>query len=310
MDFNMDLSKFKPFSEEVEGAVKLPTTGLETGVTYRHDVEYANINGTALHLQILIPVNRIEMGKIMMRSPDARKYPCVVYTQGSAWFKQDVYGDIANIARLAARGYVVAVVEYRHSGIASFPAQAKDMRNAIRFMRKHADEYNVLPDQIIGAGNSSGGHTALFAGIIKDDDTDDNMFPGVSADVKGIINYYGSTTFTFPDSNPVTMNHCLPDSPEGQVMGGKNLLEHPELIRAISVECNIEEDTDLPPVLNIHGTADIIVNTKCSVIVHNRLKECGKDSELILLEGAGHGGSEFWTDEMLDRVTAFIERCL
>ena len=311
MEFDgFDMNGFNVFSDEIEGAVKLPTTGLEPGVTYRHDVEYAQIDDTKLHLQILIPTNRIEMGKQMMGSPDAQKYPCVVYTQGSAWFKQDVYGNIPNISKLAARGYVVAVVEYRHSGIASFPAQAKDMRNAIRFMKVHAEEFNILPDRIIAAGDSSGGHTALFAGIIKDDDTDDNLFPGTDADVKGIVNYYGSTTFMFPDSNPITINHCLPDSPEGQVMGGKNLLEQPELARALSVECNIDENTDIPPVLNIHGTADIIVNAKCSVTVYNRLKECGKDTELILLDGASHGGNEFWTDELIDKVTAFIERCI
>ena len=311
MDFDFpDLRDFKPFSEQVEGALKLPTTGLEAGVTYLHDVEYAEIDGTKLHLQILIPTNRIESMKQMMKAPDVRKYPCIVFTQGSAWFKQDVYGKIPNLSKLAARGYVVAVVEYRHSGIASFPAQAKDMRNAIRFMKTHAEEYCVLPDKMIGAGDSSGGHTALFAGIIKDDDTKDNLFPGVSGDVRGIVNYYGSSTVMFPDSNPITLNHCLPDSPEGQVMGGKNLLEHPELARALSAECNIDENTKLPPILNIHGTADVIVNAKCSVTVYKRLKECGKDTELILLEGAGHGGSEFWTEELIDRVTAFIERCL
>ena len=30
------------------------------------------------------------------------------------------------------KGYVIAVVEYRHSGIAPFPATALDIRNAIR----------------------------------------------------------------------------------------------------------------------------------------------------------------------------------
>ena len=307
----MDFSafKFEPFTDEVEGAVKIATTGLEPGVSYIRDVEYANIDGNALHLQIIIPVNRVEMMKRMMHAPDAACYPCIVYTQGSAWFKQDCYADIPNIARLAARGYVVAVVEYRHSGIASFPAQAKDMRNAIRFLKANADKYSIMPDKIIGAGNSSGGHTALFAGIIKDDDTEDNLYPGISADVKGIINYYGSTTFMFPDSNPVTVNHCKADSPEGIVMGGVDLNEHEDLKKAISVDCNIHEDTDIPPVLNIHGTADIVVNCKCSVAVHNRLKECGKQSELILVEGAGHGGSEFWTDGLLDMVTAFVEKC-
>ncbi|MBQ3376074.1 MAG: alpha/beta hydrolase [Erysipelotrichaceae bacterium] len=309
MDFSA-LNMFKPFTDEVEGAVRIPTTGLEPGVNYIHDVEYADIDGNVLHLQILIPSNREEMMKRMMQRPDTKKYPCVVYTQGSAWFKQDCYARIPEIARLAERGYVVAIVEYRHSGIARFPAQAKDMRNAIRFLRKNADKYYIDPDKIIGAGNSSGGHTALFAGIIKDDDTKDNLYPGFSAYVKGIINYYGSTTFTFPDSNPVTMNHCKADSPEGLVMGGVDLNENPELIKAISVDCNIFPETDLPPVLNIHGTADVVVNCKCSVAVHNRLKECGKDSELILVEGAGHGGSEFSTKEVLDLVTRFIEKCL
>ncbi len=53
MDFN-DIApeRLKPFTDEVEGAVKLPTTGLEAGVTYRHNIEYANINGTSLHLMI------------------------------------------------------------------------------------------------------------------------------------------------------------------------------------------------------------------------------------------------------------------
>ena len=150
----------------------------------------------------------------------------------------------------------------------------------------------------------------MFAGILQDDDTADNRFPGASASVRGIINYYGSTVFTIPDSNPITPNHCLPDSPEGVVMGGKNLLENRDLMEALSVDCNIKPDTNLPPVLNIHGTADFVVNAKCSVIVHNTLKECGKDTSLILLEGAGHGGNEFWTDEVLGRVTTFIERCI
>ena len=311
MDFsNIDLSWFKPYSDETPGATWLPTTGLEPGVSYMHDVEYANIDGNALHLQILIPNNREEMAKRMMHAPDVKKYPCVVFTQGSAWFKQDVYAQVGNIAKLAAKGYVVAIVEYRHSGIAKFPAQAKDMRNAIRFLKANADKYCIMPDKMIAAGDSSGGHTAIFAGgIIKDDDSADNLFPGVSADVCGIVNYYGSTVFTFPESNPVTANHCKADSPEGIVMGGVDLNENPDLLKQISVDCRIEKDTDIPPILNIHGTADIVVNCKCSVVVYNRLKECGKDTELILLQGANHGGNEFWTEDVIGRVVTFIERC-
>lgn len=87
------------------------------------------MNGKALHLQIMIPITR--------NSKEAKmQYPCVVYMQGSAWKEQNVFAKIGMLGRLAERGYVVAIAEYRHSGIAKFPAQAVDARNAIRFMKK------------------------------------------------------------------------------------------------------------------------------------------------------------------------------
>ncbi len=63
------------------------------------------------------------------------------------------------------------------------------------------------------------------------------------------------------------------------------------------------------PTLIMHGTKDGLVNTKCSVLLYERMKECGKDVELCLLKGADHGGPEFWTDEILDYEEAFFSRC-
>ena len=120
---------FPEFDQPVEGAEVLSTTGDEVGFAYFHDVEYANVDGIPLHLQIIKPFTRNEPEKI---------YPCIVFVQGSAWMKQDVYAKIPMLARLAGKGYVIAVVEYRHSGQAPFPAQALDARNAVRFMRKNS----------------------------------------------------------------------------------------------------------------------------------------------------------------------------
>ena len=61
---------------------------------------------------------------------------------------------------------MIAVVEYRHSGIAPFPAQAIDTRNAIRYMKLHAKEYKTDVNQMFVAGDSSGGHTAFFSQLI------------------------------------------------------------------------------------------------------------------------------------------------
>lgn len=290
------------FQESVEGAVWLETTGDEVDVRYFHDVEYLNVDGKTLHLQIVAPAVR--------NDPD-RKYPCVVWVQGSAWFEQYVYMKVPTMADLVKRGYVAAIVEYRHSQIAPFPAQIMDAKNAIRYMRVHAEEYHVDPENMILGGDSSGGHTAAYAGILHtDEDPETNLFPGVSAEPICIINHYGSTSVMAADSNPSQLLHCLPDSPEGMVMGRVNLLEHPDLQRKLSVECNITAETEVAPMIIFHGTKDRIVNAEGSVKLFRVMKELGKDVSLYLLKGADHGGPEFWTKEVLDITDAFIQRCI
>ena len=111
----------------------------------------------------------------------------------------------------------------------------------------------------------------------------------------------------FEDSMPSTLNHHQPDSPEGMEMGGVDLRNNPDLCRKMSVECNISEDTPLPPILMFHGTKDRTVNPKISVIVYKLLKKYNKNVKLYMLEGADHGGSEFFTERILDIIEEFIQ---
>lgn len=306
---NWTYEEFPEFTEAIEGVEVIETTGDETGVTYLHDVEYANVEGTPLRLQLLIPSSRNDNFNFFAEEQD-RALPCFVFVQGSAWMQQYIYGKVADMGKLAVKGYVCAIVEYRHSGIAPFPAQAIDTRNAIRFLRKNAKRFGIDPDKMIVAGDSSGGHTAMWAGLRHNDDTEENLFPGVSAEVKGIVNYYGSVSVMLEDGNPSTLNHHLPDSPEGMEMGGVNLREHPELCRALSVEENIDKDTEVAPVLMFHGTKDRTVNAKESVLLYNALKAAGKDVTFYLIKGADHSGAEFWTDKVIGIVDEFMKKQL
>ena len=295
------------FTDIPEGAGVIETTGDEMGVMYMHDVEYANVNGTPLHLQVLFPICR-NSGFDPFGEQTFDPLPCYVYVQGSGWFEQYVYANVVQLAQVAKRGYVCAIVQYRHSGIASFPAQACDARNAVRFLRKNCKRFGIDPDRMVIAGDSSGGHTAMWAGMLHNDDSEQNLFPGISAEVSGIVDYYGSTSVMAPDSNPIQVLHCLPDSPEGRVMGGRNLLEEPELAKQLSVECNIDEETKLPPVLIFHGTKDRTVNCTGSAILYKRLKETGHPVSFYLIKGADHGGPEFWTEQVIDIVDEFMRK--
>ncbi len=307
---NWTYAEFPEFTEPVEGAKLIPTTGDEQGVLYLHDVEYMKVGDIPLRLQLLIPITRNHPYDFMNGAEQGTQLPCYVFVQGSGWFQQYLYGRVVDLARLASRGFVCAIVEYRHSGIAAFPAPVIDTRNAVRFLRQNAQKYGIDPEKIVLAGDSSGGHVAMFGGIRHNDDTDENAFPGISAEVKGLVDYYGSVSVMLEDGNPSTPNHHLPDSPEGREAGGINLFEHPEMRRAMSVEENITAETQIAPVLIFHGTKDRTVNCKESVLLFNALRAAGKPVDFYLIQGADHGGAEFWTEQMLDIVEAFIRRCV
>lgn len=299
------------FEDEVPGATWLDTTGDEPGVRYVPNVEYQRTGGVSRVLQILIPTCRnAPAPKPEQGRAASLTYPCVVYVQGSAWMTQDVYGNLPCVARLASMGYVVAIVQYRESGIGVFPDPVRDARNAIRFMRVHAQEYAVDPTRIAVMGDSSGGHTATYAGILHDDDSEHNLFPGTSAEVSCIVNYYGSTDFTFEDANPSTPNHNTRNSPEGMIMGRVNLNRDRAARDFLTVKTNIDETTDIAPLLILHGTKDRIVNTKCSVYLYQHMQATGHECQLYLLRGADHGGPEFWTPQVLCIVDEFIQKHL
>ena len=89
------------------------------------NVLYATKSGIPLHLHIIEP---------KQREGENRLFPLVVYIQGSAWFQQDLGYEIPQLSRFARKGYVIAVVGYRPSPVAPFPAQLKDAKTAIRFL--------------------------------------------------------------------------------------------------------------------------------------------------------------------------------
>ncbi len=294
--------EFPEYTEIPEGAERIETTGDETGVRFVREVEYAAPCGVPLHLNILLPVTRNE--------PD-KKYPCLVYVQGSAWKAQDLYMSVCCLDEIVKKGFAVAIAQYRHTGQAPFPAQIQDARSAIRYMRAHADEYRVNPDEIFIGGDSSGGHTAVFCALAEEGgDMDGGLFPGVSAEVRGVLDYYGTVTLLMEDGFPTTTSHHTPKAPEGQLLGGIYVMEHPELAAKASAVTHITPDKKLPPFCIFHGTKDRTANARQSVELYEKLRACGKEARLYLIAGADHCGPEFWAEKAVDIAVGFMRECL
>lgn len=274
-------------------------------LNYAHNVTYINWDGLELQLQII-------SHRSDFRDPGSKKVlPCIVFIQGSAWKKQYVYANLPQLVQFAKRGYVIAMVEYRPSDIAPFPAQVQDTKTAIRFMRKNAEKYGIDPTKVIVWGDSSGGHTAVLTGVTGGTPTlSPEAYADFSDEVSAIINYYGPTDIVQMNFAPSVMNHSAPSSPEGMLIGGLEVLENQEKAQETNPINYISTEKNIPPIFIAHGDMDKLVPLDQSDLLAKKLKECHQEFEYYCLLGAGHGTNEFWTESMFDRVETFIKKQL
>lgn len=270
----------------------------EMDTMYIPDVEYMKVDGISRVLQILVPRKRVM---------ENEQYPLIVYVQGSAWHKQNIYQHVGQLNYLCKQGFVVAIVQYRESDLAPFPAQIEDTKTAIRFLKKHKEEYYIDDQNVFLFGDSSGGHVALLAGLTaKLDIMDSDLYKEYTNDVCAIIDFYGVVDITMEDGFPTTENHQQPDSPEGYLIGRKNVLDNLEIARQTNPMNYL--DGDIPPILIAHGTKDRLVAFKQSVKLYKTLKEKNKEVIFYRMKGADHGGPMFFCEEMLDEVIKFIKK--
>lgn len=272
------------------------------GIAMAGDVVYTAQCGMGLRLQILYPLYQ------PYAHQPKRDYPCIVHIHGSAWKQQDVYRRIPALCDLAKRGYVIASVEYRPSTSAQFPAQIRDAKAAIRWLRRHAAEYNGDPEKIAVMGDSSGGHTALMVHLTQgvpyfSPETD----TGVSDHTVGCLALYAPCDLETMEAYPTCMNHTGADSPEGILMGRRDLGQIPlEELRQASPLHWVDKCGHPGPVLLVHGDKDDTVPFMLSVEMFRALKAHALDARLCKVVNAGHGGVEFWSEEMIELYDGFF----
>jgi len=91
-------------------------------------------------------------------------FPTIVDVHGGAWHNGDRTNNAGIDRALAAKGIVVAALDFRQPPEAGYPASICDINLAVRWLKAHAAEFNGTPS--IGAfGNSSGGHQVVLHGL-------------------------------------------------------------------------------------------------------------------------------------------------
>ncbi len=283
---------------EMEDAQILSFAEKKVPVHYFHDVVYSKSHERDLTLQILEPTAK-----------KLEKYPCIIYIQGSAWMKQDVYANLPALARFSERGYVIAIVEYTHSGIAPFPAPLQDVKTAIRFMRKNADMYGVDVDNMFVWGDSSGGHLALMTTLTDGiPEFETRQYDGFSTKVNACVSFYGISDIKSVHTDPRSASSGKGDSPEGMLLGGKDVSVHSQEADIASPIHYVSDNRQISPIMLAVGTNDHIVPFSQTELMAKTLKETGKEYEYYVLKGADHGSWEFWTPQFFDVVDSFLKK--
>lgn len=273
----------------------------------RLGAKYAVKDGRALHLHVLLPPGH---------QPHSQPVPVIVFVQGSAWFEQQHGHSLLPMATMAERGFAVVMVEYRPSSVAPFPAQIRDLNTAIAFIRANAAEWGCDADRLVLWGDSSGGHTVSLAGLTQGDQDfyDETLDGDASLDLTAhrargiacVVDYFGPVDIRRMNEEPSTMDHGRADSPEGMLIGGRDLADSPELAEATVVTRYVDPESATPPFFIAHGTKDRLVPFGQSVLLWQALKEAGHPAEFYRLEGADHAGDPFWAPTFLDVVESFI----
>jgi acetyl esterase/lipase len=276
----------------------IPRIQYPHGVVGLRDVTYKVVRGyRPLKLDLYVPTNtRVQ-------------HPAVIWIHGGGWEignpRADwTYGDWTQVlARLSARGYVVAAITYRFSHEARFPAAIQDVKDAVRFVRKHASLYGIDPSRVAAWGLSAGGHLAALTGTTCHTDALNGRTadPNVSSCVQAVVDWFGSTDFNLGTQRPVM--GAIAD-----FMGCEPSLCTAELLATGSPMTYVGDDA--PPFLIMQGGADPIVPPIQSQALAEALKAHGVDVQLMVYPGLGHGftgATHAQEQQMLETAFNFLD---
>ena len=200
--------------------------------------------------------------------------PIVVVIHGGGWRSGQRSVPSSLNRYLAARGYLVASIDYRLAPHHRFPAAIDDVDDAVAWLKENAASLGGDPRRIVLIGRSAGGHLALLAAYRTKD-----------PDVKGVVAFYPGTDLRFAWANP--SNPLVLDTRAvlGDFLGGGPDAFGKAYDAASAYDFAGKES---PPTLLLHGTRDELVAVMQSRRLAEKLRAANVRSRLIELPWATH----------------------
>jgi acetyl esterase/lipase len=267
------------------------------GVKVERDLVFASAGGKNLKLDLYGP------------ETSSSDVPVVVLIYGGAWMMRNQGMEVPKANWLAAHGYAAAVIDYRLSSEALFPAQIFDCKAAVRWLRANATKYGLDAAHIGAWGESSGGHLASLLGVTVN-------VPALEGDlgntnessvVQAVVDFFGPTDLLLMGAHALPgsrIDHNSASAPEALLIGGPVQENREKAERANPINYVTH---DAPPFLIVHGEQDPLVPCNQSELLFAALKKAQVNVTFYKIAGAGHGGPAFDSGMMRAAVLAFLD---
>jgi acetyl esterase/lipase len=291
-------------------------------LTLLEDIVYSRTmddrgNEVALHLSLLLQHGNVEARMANGINPEeyknGEKHPVLLWIPGGGYRCKNANLMVPELTFLAENGYAVAFIQYRSSEISHFPAQIIDVKTAIRFLRAHADSYNLNPERIGVLGRSAGGHLAALAGMNTGDFLGEE-YPEYSSNVDAVCDLFGPVDVPFLlnkeidciKENPNYRWKRLEDTHPGVLLGGdvQTMSE-----RAMKASPPYILGENVCPMVIMHGAKDRHVPVEVSETFYRKLVEAGYEhqTDYYVIDTADHGSDEFFSTQVKGILLDFLD---
>ncbi|OYW77557.1 MAG: hypothetical protein B7Z37_03785 [Verrucomicrobia bacterium 12-59-8] len=262
------------------------------GFRVLRNLDYVGAGNPRQMLDLYLPESRAD-----------KPNPLVVYIHGGGW-EAGSKDDADTLVGLIRGGtpYAGASLNYRLTDQALWPAQIHDCKAAIRWLRAHAQEYNLDPGKISVFGISAGGHLVSMLGVtggVKELEGALGQHLDQSSRVSCVLDFCGPSDFLTFGGKGSVIDPEDPKGPLAKLIGGP-LKDRQEEARKASPVTYITPDDS--PFLIIHGDKDNIVPYAQATEFDAALKAAHIPS--ILLTGTD-GGHVFFSGPLIIRMYDF-----
>lgn len=203
----------------------------------------------------------------------------------------------AGYQALLDQGFTVFAIRHGSSPRFNVPEAYADVTRAVRYVRLHAPHFGLDAERIGVYGGSAGGHLSLMLGL-NSDEGDPNATDEVlrhSSRVAAVVANYPPVDLRPRATPSERFPATIPD--RSLFFAGGVVPGAAERFVAIDVEDEAGASVspilfvtpDDPPTLLIHGDADALVDFNNSELMYAALSEGDVETELVVIEGAGHG---------------------